>query len=499
MELFHVHPARVAREVSLPADPRARALFYAAAALVAVRGLMAVLLPPAFDETYYWLWSRDLAWSYLDHPPMVAYVIRAGTLLFGDTLAGIRVGTWVLSAVSSYLVWRAAALLLNDERQAARAVLYYNLTLMVSVQAFAATPDAPAMAASSLMLYALARLRKDGNPHWWWAVGLAGGIGLLSKYTALFLGAGVLLWLFTAEGKRWRASFYPYAAAALGLLLFLPVVLWNAAHEWISFEKQFGRAAGGGGVTLKYLGEFLAGQLALATPFIAILGVAGLSRAFRRRMPYHAALLLLFCLIAPSMIYFLFHALQARVQGNWPSFLYPAFAIAAAIDFGSGRALALVRRAAIPFASAVLAVVYLHALTGALPLGARDPLARLMAIGFSPVAERIESLRSADQAHVVLTTSYAPTGWLAFYMPEAKIIQINERERYLAAPAPTLETFSGTMLYVTEEWRDKADLLRARFGQVDEIARLPRGRGIAIFETYVVYRVSGPKGPVLGD
>ena len=58
--------------------------------------------------------------------------------------------------------------------------------------------------------------------------------------------------------------------------MFLPVVLWNWEHGWISFALQFGRVEGGG-LTLRYLGEFLAGQLALATPFIGILGVAGLS------------------------------------------------------------------------------------------------------------------------------------------------------------------------------------------------------------------------------
>ncbi len=46
--------------------------------------------PLAPDEAYYWVWSRALAAGYLDHPPMVALWIRAGTALAGDTPLGIR-------------------------------------------------------------------------------------------------------------------------------------------------------------------------------------------------------------------------------------------------------------------------------------------------------------------------------------------------------------------------------------------------------------------------
>ena len=77
--------------------------------------------------------------------------------------------------------------------------------------------------------------------------------------------------------RPWFVSFWPYLAAAIALLMFAPVVMWNAEHDWISFAKQFGRV-GEGGLTLRFLGEFLAAQLVLATPLIAILGTAGILR-----------------------------------------------------------------------------------------------------------------------------------------------------------------------------------------------------------------------------
>ena len=118
----------------------------------------------------------------------------------------------------------------------------------------------------------------------------------------------------------------PISEASIALLMFLPVVLWNADHDWISFRLQFGRV-GSGGFTLRYLGEFLAGQIGLASPFIAILGVAGLVSIARSRDSKRA--LDRPRLMVPALAFFLWQSLRGRVQGNWPSFLYPAFAVAA--------------------------------------------------------------------------------------------------------------------------------------------------------------------------
>ena len=58
--------------------------------LLALRAVFAALLPLSADEAYYWLWSQHPAWGYFDHPPMIAWLIRAGTLVLGDTPLGVR-------------------------------------------------------------------------------------------------------------------------------------------------------------------------------------------------------------------------------------------------------------------------------------------------------------------------------------------------------------------------------------------------------------------------
>lgn len=57
-----------------------------------------VLIP---EEAYYWMYSQYPALGYLDHPPMVAWLILAGTTLLGDVELGVRLGTLLLTATST--------------------------------------------------------------------------------------------------------------------------------------------------------------------------------------------------------------------------------------------------------------------------------------------------------------------------------------------------------------------------------------------------------------
>jgi len=469
-------------------------------AIILVRGIVAGLTPLSFDEAYYWLWSKHLAFGYLDHPPLIAFAIRAGTAIFGDTSFGVRFVAWLLSAAASWAVWRAGTLILNDRYAGVVAALLFNLMPMIGIEALVATPDAPEIAAAAFVLLSLARIAQTGNGVWWIATGIAAGFALLSKYTGFFLGAGILAWLAAApDQRRWFFSFWPYLGAALALLIFLPVVIWNAQHGWISFALQFGRV-GAGGWTLRYLGEFLAAQLGLATPFLAILGTAGAVAVLRSRQALRSRLALPVAMIAPGAIYFLWHSLHDRVQGNWPSFLYPAFAIIAAAAYlrianAEGAWIVRIsRRLAVPVAAAMVAIIYAQALWGIIPR-VREPVSRLIAVGMDRVVTDIDSLRARTHAGAILTTGYALTGWLSFYLPgHPPVIQWNERMRYINEAPPPASLFDGPLLYVTEERNDEALLLSMHFAHVMPLAHIARYRNGATIDEYAVYSVEGLKG-----
>ena len=436
-----------------------RGIAIAVAALIALRFIAGAVLPLSADEAYYWLWSKRLAAGYYDHPPAIAYLIRAGTVLFGRTSFGVRFVPLLLSLPTTWFVWRSAKLLTGDEAAGASATLFFNLMLMTAVETMAATPDAPLIAASAMFLWTLAELQATEDGRWWIAAGAAGGLALLSKYTAFFLGAGALAWiLFTREGRRWLASPWPYLGAALALAIFSPNVWWNASHHWETFVFQFGRV-GAGHFTLRYLAEFLAAQLLLASPVILYLGIRGTTRSA-----------LLAALAMLPVVFFAVHSLHDRVQGNWPCFLYPMLAVAAALAPPTR-----LRRTAAPVAALMLLLAYAQVHFDVISLGRRDPASRLLGFGVAKAVQAAER----QQPVAVLTTDYETTAWFSFY-GDVPVFQVNEPERGLGGhPAP------GRKLYVAETTRDRHALVPGSkaLGPVD---RARNGRTLATYVRYVV-------------
>ena len=145
----------------------------------------------------------------------------------------------------------------------------------------------------------------------------------------------------------------------------------------------------------------------------------------------------------------------------------------------------------------MLVRIYAQAVWGVIPR-VRDPVSRLLAVGMNRVVDDIESLRARMGADTVLTTSYALTGWLSFYMPtHPPIVQVNERFRYMNEPPPASSLFTGPMLYVTEMRNDQATLLATHFAQVMPLAHIARYRNGATIDEYAVYLVEGLKAAPL--
>jgi 4-amino-4-deoxy-L-arabinose transferase-like glycosyltransferase len=470
----------------------ARLAFALVAVLLLLRAVMAAALPLSADEAYYWLWSQHLAAGYFDHPPAIAWLIRAGTLLFGDTPFGVRVAGVVLSLPASWFVWRAAAIVLKDEMRAALAALLFNLTLMASIEMLAATPDMPSLVTSCAFVWALAKVQQSGNGKWWLAVGMAAGLGLLSKYSALFLGLGTLVWLVAdVQARPWLKSPWPYAGAALALLIFAPNLLWQSQHHWETFAFQFGRTANGH-LTLRFLGEFLAAQFGLASPLIFVLMALGLWRATR---PFYGRSgggsdpLMLACLVWTGLAYFLEHSLHDRVQGNWPCFLYPALAILAADAFsmqGSWRKVSFV---AAPLAGVLLLAVYVQAAFAPVQIR-KDPLARILGRDFAPIGQVADALVRAHLAQAILTTDYETTAWLRFNQPGLKVVQVNEPQRYPEAAGAQI---TGPAIYLVELRRDQHQLVQQQFEYMGFPTQMQTPSSL-----YMLYPVARPKSARIG-
>ncbi len=264
---------------------------------------------------------------------------------------------------------------------------------MAAVGTLIVTPDAPLLVASSFVLFYLAKVLETGRGVWWLAVGAAAGAALLSKYTALFFGPAILIWLVAVPKlRRWLLSPWLYLGGLVALAIFAPVILWNADHQWVSFIKQFGRARIED-FRPAFIGELIPTQIAFATPLVFILGTMGLYALVARKTGAPAARVLINATFWTIVAYFVWHSLHARVEANWFAPVYPAFAIAAAVaatltPWGARpqRVVDFCRRWAAPSGVAMFALLIVQANTGALSGYRRDATVRSVGVGWRELA-----------------------------------------------------------------------------------------------------------------
>jgi 4-amino-4-deoxy-L-arabinose transferase-like glycosyltransferase len=474
-------------------------------ALVALRLVAAAWTPLTFDEAYYWMWSKHLAGGYYDHPPGVAAVIRLGTMIAGDTELGVRLVSILLALPMSWAVFRTASILFGGMRVAATATILLNVTLMAAVGTMIVTPDAPLLVASSFVLFFLAKVLETGRGAWWLAVGAAVGAALLSKYTALFFGPAIVIWLIVIPKlRRWLISLWLYLGGLVSLLIFSPVILWNADHQWVSFIKQIGRARIED-FRAAFIGELIPTQIAFATPLVFILGAMGLYALARRNTGASAARVLISATFWTIVAYFIWHSLHARVEANWFAPVYPAFAIAAAVaanltrwEARPQRMVNFCLRWASPVGILMFALLIVQANTGLLTGYRRDATVRSVGVGWRELAAGIEAVRLRTGATCVLAPDYGTTSWLAFYLPKGTcVVQPAQRIRWVNMPEPAPALLAGKLLYVDEARPGGRPYLKDAYARVEPVAELPRKRGPLTIETYALDLLEGPKGEVL--
>ena len=222
---------------NVSAENRWRTFALAGAAYLAL--LRLVYLGPAElfpEEAYYWNYAKHMDFGYLDHPPMVAWLIGAGTWLFGNNEFGVRIGAWLCWLVTAFFTFRITRNLFDETTAWCALLLVSALPFFFGV-AFMITPDSPLTASWAAALFFLERALVAQQRGAWLGVGIAVGLGMLSKYSIGLVGlaAGLFL-LVDASSRRWFLRWEPYAATLLAFALFSPVILWNAQHDWASFS-----------------------------------------------------------------------------------------------------------------------------------------------------------------------------------------------------------------------------------------------------------------------
>jgi len=333
---------------------------------------------------------------------------------------------------------------------------------------------------------------------WWAAAGLLGGLAVISKYSALFLGPGLLLWLAASEdGRAELRRPGPWVACVLAAAIFSLNVIWNADHGWLTFTKQFGRVAASR-FEPRYLAEFLATQLLLLNPIIAVF-IGGACVVRRPASREGVDLSLLFATTAPFFAYLMIHSLHDRVQAHWPAPLYAGLAICAAVGAerlsgsASWRAWA---RAAPPlgFGLAIGALIYI---TLPVSLTGRADLA-LPIRGWPVFAARLNSLRVQNGAAWTGVDAYGLAAQLETEPGlRAPILQLTERDRWTTLAQGPPPDFGRPGLVVDLPRRVSLAGLSRCFGAVRSLGLLARGDPGEAGKAYAVFLVAGPRRDIV--
>jgi Dolichyl-phosphate-mannose-protein mannosyltransferase len=459
--------------------------------LTALRLVVAASIPLVPDEAYYWVWSHALAPGFPDHPPMVALWTRLGTFLAGDSPLGVRLLGPVSTAISTLLLVDAADHLFPASRPGIRAALLLNATLLFAAGTLLMTPDTPLLAFWTATIWAAARLLDGGSRWWWGAIGLFSGLAMASKYTALLLWGGIGLWLLATPAMRpWLRRPAPWLAALLGIGVFMPVLLWEAAHHWPSFTRQGARVgAWHPSRAVDYLAELIGGQVGLITPVIFLLCVAGVvhvtRRAWHDRDP---AATLLTALTVPSAVLFVQHAFGDRVQGNWPAIIYPGAVIAACGL--QGRKWQRLWCPGIALGFVITAMVYLQAGLDLLPLPiGLDPIARQVA-GWDRLAAEVEEWRRKEGAQYIAADQYGAVSELALALPEnVEVVGVGSRWSQFDLPKPQLGAKTGILL------QSGGGAPGDVWGDAVPIGTVTRQHASQTAERFALYRVTGTANP----
>jgi len=187
------------------------------------------------DETYYWMWSKKLDFSYFDHPPMIAYLIKL-TTFFGDDPLFVRLGAALLVSASAYLLY-ALAKKMFDEKTALYTFYIFISSFIVIVASTLIAPDIPLMFFTTLLLYSGYIYLFEEKKNYALLVGFSAGAMLLSKYTGILIIFTLVMFVLLYRRELLKDK-YLYYAVFIALVVFSPVLYWNYVNDFISFKFQ---------------------------------------------------------------------------------------------------------------------------------------------------------------------------------------------------------------------------------------------------------------------
>jgi undecaprenyl-diphosphatase len=393
----------------------------------------------------------------------------------------------------------------NSERVGFYSSLLMNISLLGSTGSVIVTPDEPQALFWVLAIFSVYQAVEQEGTHWWYLTGVWLGLGLLSKYTMILLGPCILLFLLSsAEGKKWLRRKEIYLAFFLALLIFSPVIFWNAKHDWISFRFQISHGLEIKRTTgLRYFWQFWGGQLGVVTPLIFLTLIWAMVRSatagFRNQKNN---LLLLFWTSAPILFFFASTSLRTKVEANWPALAYFSALVALAgianeewPKWKKGRKV-LAWGIALS-ALLITLVVHIQPVHPIVPIPAkRDPTSQLY--GWRSLGEKIKEVASSmdpGKEIFLLTPRHQLVGEGMFYT-QAKfpVYQWDAPQRINHLSVTHAPPVGSQAIFFTEEGDSLPKDLAPLFKSCKKLETVVIRRNSSLVRTHPIWKCSGFKG-----
>jgi 4-amino-4-deoxy-L-arabinose transferase-like glycosyltransferase len=474
------------------------------AAMTTLRLVYASAIDLRTDEAYYWTWSKENVLSFLDHPPMVAWFIRFGTAIFGDTNLGVRFAGIIAMLVTQLLLADIVRRMTHDIRAVILAVLMPEAALYYGLLMAKVSPDIALIPFAVAMLWALVRLAESGDARWWLAAGVFAGFSLLSKFTAVMLLPAVVAFMLVPDWRwRWLRSPYPWTAVLIAFALFLPVLIWNHAHDWASFRFQYVRAAAAYEFSLRTLGDYIGLQFGLVGLILLPVVLSGVTlTAWRGYLRGNAVAVLLSTAVLVPFLYFFVKSLTLRIGDTWPMFIWPAGFAAAAINIAmlprerfsasTIRSITAWANAAIFSGIAFVVAVFLYYVVSPFNfIGKTDPIGA--EAGYRQVVARAMVELQQTGASWIATSDYRTYAMMRWYFNgRVPVVQINERGRFMGFHDPGINAIEGQVgLYVGREPENNGPVWSSTTAIREPLERVERSwRGI-VMDTYALEKLTG--------
>lgn len=223
------------------------------------------------DEAHYWVYSKFIDLSYYDHPPLIGYIIKIFTDIFGINEFAVRLPSVIIFVITSWLFYLCVKKLFNDKIAFIGVVLLNILPVFSVLGAIITIPDSPLSLFWMLSFYLFINIIETGERKYWYLLGIAAGFAFLSKYTAIMIYPSIILFLLFSKGhKFWFTRKELYLSMIISFIVFLPVVIWNIQNNWASFGFQlqhgFGKSLPSFSFTL--FGRSIGAQAGYISPFL---------------------------------------------------------------------------------------------------------------------------------------------------------------------------------------------------------------------------------------